>query len=118
MNFSLHSTTGQSLATLPPGGQDLPRLQRPVRRRLSPGKVMAGGVVALLGVGRVRRLQRPRHEQADQGPCSPAPTTDVITHGRPHRATLQITVVEKGGLESSEEQRCLLQLVEGGRRSS
>ena len=27
MNFSLHSTTGQSLAKLPPAGQDLPRLQ-------------------------------------------------------------------------------------------
>ena len=45
MNFSLHSTTGPSSATLPPGAQDLPRLQRPARRRLSPGKVMGRGLV-------------------------------------------------------------------------
>ena len=53
MNFSLHSTTGPSSATLPPGAQDLPRLQRPARRRLSPGKVMAGGLAVLLAVGGV-----------------------------------------------------------------
>ena len=68
MNFSLHSTTGPSSATLPPGAQDLPRLQRPVRRRLSPGKVMAGGLAALLGVGGVVVYSVPGDEQADQGP--------------------------------------------------
>ena len=50
MNFSLHSTTGQSLAKLPPAGQDLPRLQKPVRRRLSAGKIVGSGVLVCLGV--------------------------------------------------------------------
>ena len=53
MNFSLHSTTGQSLAKLPPGGQDLPRLQKPVRRRLSAGKVVGTGCSLPLVRGRV-----------------------------------------------------------------
>ncbi len=45
MNFSLHSTTGQSLALLPPGGQDLPPPQEAEWRRLSTGKVVGTGVI-------------------------------------------------------------------------
>ena len=40
MNFSLHSTTGQSSATPLPGAQDLPRLQKPARRRRKAGKIV------------------------------------------------------------------------------
>ncbi len=70
MNFSLHSTTGQSLAKLPPGGQDLPRLQKPVRRRLSAGKVVGTGVFAAAWRGRVFPGDRLRDEQAAQGDSS------------------------------------------------
>ena len=107
MNFSLHSTTGPSLATLPPGAQDLPRLQRPARRRLSPGKVMAGGLVALLGVGGVVVYSVPGHEQADQGPVRrrqrPTSSPTVVRPG-----ALPITVVEKGSPGKLQEQRRLL----------
>ena len=108
VNFSLHSTTGPSSATLPPGAQDLPRLQRPARRRLSPGKVIARRRwPSLLGDRRGRRLQRPRDEQADQGPVRQrraATSSPTVVQPGP----LPITVVEKGSLESSEEQGRLL----------
>ncbi len=111
MNFSLHNTTAPSSATLPPGAQDLPRLQRPARRRLSPGKVIGCRPGRAARRRRGRRLQRSRHEQADQGPASTAAKTDVITTVV-RKGALPITVVEKGSLESSENKDAYC-LVEG-----
>ena len=112
MNFSLHSTTGQSLAKLPPGGQDLPRLQRPVRRRLSAGKVMGTGVVVMLGVAgyflsTVAGMSKPLKSFFFANPNADV-VTQVVRLG-----DLQITVVEKGALESSKNQDAFCN-VEGG----
>ena len=58
---------------------------------------------SLLGHRRGRRLQRPRHEQADQGLVH---RRQRATSSRPWsgRGPLPITVVEKGSLESSKNQ--------------
>src|ERR1700734_954368 len=93
VNFSLHSTTGPSSATLPQGAQDLPRLQRPARRRLSPGKVIAVGLAILLGVGGVVVFSVPGMSKPITGFFSPS-KTDVITTVV-HKGPLPITVVEK-----------------------
>jgi HlyD family secretion protein len=110
VNFSLHSTTGQSSATLPQGAQDLPRLQRPARRRLSPGKVMAGGLAVLLAVGGVVVYSVPGMSKPIKGLLSGNRDLVITTVAR--KGTLQITVVDKGGLESSENKDAYC-LVEG-----
>ena len=107
MNFTLHSTTGPSSATLPPGPQDLPRLQRPARRRLSPGKVMASGLAVAGRDRRGRRLQRSRHEQADQGPLH---QRQQRRHHLPSsgQGRCRSRWSRRAALESSEEPRRLL----------
>ena len=110
MNFSLHSTTGQSSATLPQGAQDLPRLQRPVRRRLSPGKVMAGGLAVLLAVGGVVVYSVPGMSKPIKGLLTGSKDLVITTVAR--KGSLEITVVDKGGLESSENKDAYC-LVEG-----
>ncbi len=111
MNFSLHSTTGQSLAKLPAGGQDLPRLQKPVRRRLSAGKVVGTGVFAAACVGvyflaTVSGVSKPIKEMFI------SPNADIVTQ-TVRLGELKITVVEKGTLESSKNQDAFCN-VEGG----
>jgi len=109
VNFTLHSTTGPSSATLLPGAEDLPRLQRPARRRLSPGKVIAIGLAIVLGVGGVVVFSVPGMSKPIKGLFGPS-KTDVITTVV-HRGPLPITVVEKGSLESSknEDAYCLVE---------
>ena len=104
MNFSLHSTTGQSLAKLPPGAQDLPRLQKPVRRRLSAGKIV--------GHRAGRRARAWPGLSSSPSPAMSKPIKGLFFE--PEAATssrttvrlgaLPITVVEKGSLESSKNQ--------------
>ena len=87
VNFSLHNTTGPSSAT-PAGGTGLAagpeararRRSRPVRSSRRSWRVAARG-------RRGRRLQRPRHEQAHQGPVRRRQSDRVITyHGPAGRA--------------------------------
>lgn len=111
MNFSLHSTTGQSLAKLPPAGQDLPRLKKPVRRRLSAGKVVGSGVVICLGtagifLANVSGMTKPLKDMFVN------PHNEVVTQVV-RLGELEINVVEKGALESSKNQDEFCK-VEGG----
>ena len=85
---------GPIIGQAPAGGQDLPRLQKPVRRRLRAGKVVGTGLAAMLAslgyfLSTVSGMSKPLKR------CSPArtPTSSptVVRLGE-----LQITVVEKG----------------------
>ena len=101
MNFSLQSTAGPSSATTP-GARDLPPVQRPRRRRVSVGKVIVLGLVAVLGIGAVAVFSVPGMSKPIKSFFASA-NTDVITY-EVRSGPLPITVVERGSLESSKNQ--------------
>ncbi len=101
---------GPIIGHAPPGAQDLPRLQKPARRRLSPGKVMAIVLATVLGVGGVVVYSVPGMSKPIKGLLIGTKNDVMTTVVR--KGTLPITVVEKGSLESSENKDAYC-LVEG-----
>src|SRR5689334_4640003 len=90
VNFSLPSTTDPSSATAT-GSRDLPQLQRPRRRRVSPGKVVALILVTMLAVAGVVASRVPVMSKTIQGFFTTS-NAGVITYSV-HAGALPITVV-------------------------
>jgi HlyD family secretion protein len=101
VNFTLHSTTAPSSAVLPPGAQDLPRLQKPARRRLSPAKIFGGALAVAVATGGVVLFSVPGMSKPINRLLFNGSNVGVITT-KVRKGPLPITVVEKGSLESSE----------------
>ncbi len=102
---------GPIIGHAPPGAQDLPRLQRPARRRLNPAKMGATGLAVLLAAGASCRLPAfPGMSKPIKGLLTSGKTDVITTVVR--KGALPITVVEKGSLESSENKDAYC-LVEG-----
>ena len=108
---------GPIIGQAPAGGQDLPRLKKPVRRRLSAGKVVGTGVVAMLGVAgyflsTVAGMSKPLKSFFFANPNADV-VTQVVRLG-----DLQITVVEKGCARKLRRTRMRSATSRAARRSS
>jgi multidrug efflux pump subunit AcrA (membrane-fusion protein) len=102
---------GQSSAKLPPAARDLPRLQRPARRRPGLGKFLGGGIVAALVAAGVVLANVPSMSKPITKLFGSGQTGVLTTVVR--KSNLPITVIAKGALESSKNLDAFCS-VEGG----
>src|SRR3954451_23908166 len=110
MNFSLQTTAaqgqghspGSEAAAPPPSNQDLPELNRPGSRRSLGGKVVLVAAMLVVGIAVAVAVGVPGISKSLKGLFA-ATVSDVIVYEvRP--SSLPVTVVEKGTLESSNNQ--------------